>query len=133
AEGMAPIDLLHAWLDRVALSADTDDIPEGGEVTLLTVHSSKGLEFPVVFVVQMIEERFPHARSEETGIDEERRLAYVAFTRAMKRLYVTRTKTLTSGYGARQSSTPAVPSRFLFGIPPEVVTGDVPSGEPAEA
>lgn len=131
-EGMAPIDRLHAWLDRVALSADTDEIPEGGEVTLLTVHSSKGLEFPVVFVVQMVEERFPHARSEETGIDEERRLAYVAFTRAMKRLVISRTSTLTSGFGAHASSTPAAPSRFLYGIPTEVVTGDVPSGDPAE-
>ena len=70
----------------LAASADTDNIPDGGMATLMTVHSSKGLEYPVVFVIQMNEGSFPHKRSEETGIDEERRLAYVAFTRAMKRL-----------------------------------------------
>lgn len=132
-DALTGVDALSAWLDRVALTGDTDDLPEGGEVTLLTVHSSKGLEFPIVFVVQMVEKRFPHQRSEEVGIDEERRLAYVAFTRAMKRLYVTRSETLRSGYGVRASQEPATPSRFLFGIPEEVVTGDLPSGDPAEA
>jgi DNA helicase-2/ATP-dependent DNA helicase PcrA len=115
---------LTAWLDQVALSADTDDLPEGGEVTLMTVHSSKGLEFPVVFVVQMNERIFPHERSGDEGIEEERRLAYVAFTRAMQRLIVTRS--LQDAAGAETQ-----PSRFLFGLPNEVLDGDLPDGEPA--
>ena len=89
-QGVGPMEALTAWLDRISLTADTDDLPDAGQVTLMTVHSSKGLEFPVVFVVQMNEGVFPHERSIETGIEEERRLAYVAFTRAMKRLVVTR-------------------------------------------
>jgi DNA helicase-2/ATP-dependent DNA helicase PcrA len=115
---------LTAWLDQVALSADTDELPEGGEVTLMTVHSSKGLEFPVVFVVQMNERLFPHERAGDEGIEEERRLAYVAFTRAMQRLVVTR-----SLEDARGESTQ--PSRFLFGLPGEVLDGDIPDGDPA--
>jgi DNA helicase-2/ATP-dependent DNA helicase PcrA len=115
---------LTAWLDQVALSADTDELPEGGEVTLMTVHSSKGLEFPVVFVVQMNERLFPHERAGDEGIEEERRLAYVAFTRAMQRLIVTRSLQDATG-GETQ------PSRFLYGLPGEVLDGDLPDGEPA--
>ena len=120
---------LTAWLDRIALTADADDVPEGGEVTLMTVHASKGLEFPVVFVVQMNEGVFPHERSMDRGLEEERRLAYVAFTRAMKRLIVTRS--LRHPVQGGRSGKAAQPSRFLFGIPLEVVDGDVPDGEPA--
>jgi DNA helicase-2/ATP-dependent DNA helicase PcrA len=115
---------LTAWLDQVALSADTDELPEGGEVTLMTVHSSKGLEFPVVFVVQMNERMFPHERAGDEGIEEERRLAYVAFTRAMQRLVVTRS--LQDAHGEATQ-----PSRFLFGLPQDVLDGDLPDGEPA--
>jgi DNA helicase-2/ATP-dependent DNA helicase PcrA len=121
---MNAMELLTGWLDRIALAADADEIPEGGEVTLMTVHSSKGLEFPVVFVVQMNEGLFPHERSSETGVEEERRLAYVAFTRAMQRLIVTRSlKDITGGLVS--------PSRFLFGVPEEVLDGDLPGGTPA--
>ena len=120
------IDPLTAWLDRITLSADADQVPEGGEVTMLTVHSSKGLEFPVVFVVQMNEGMFPHERSLETGLEEERRLAYVAFTRAMQRLVVTRSlRTI--------GNDTATPSRFLFGVPTEVLDGDLPTGSPKVA
>ncbi len=127
--GAGPMEALTAWLDRISLTADTDDLPDGGQVTLMTVHSSKGLEFPVVFVVQMNEGVFPHERSIETGLEEERRLAYVAFTRAMKRLVVTRS--LLHGKPGGGNGRTAVVSRFLFGIPVDVVDGDVPSGEPA--
>ncbi|MEN0064156.1 MAG: UvrD-helicase domain-containing protein [Myxococcota bacterium] len=126
--GAGPMEALTAWLDRIALTADADAIPDGGQVTLMTVHSSKGLEFPVVFVVQMNEGVFPHERSLETGLEEERRLAYVAFTRAMKRLVVTRS--LLQGKPGGGSGRRATVSRFLFGIPAEVVDGDVPTGEP---
>jgi hypothetical protein len=125
------LERLTAWLDRVALAADTDELPEGGEITMMTVHSAKGLEYPVVFVVQMNEGQFPHARSEETGIDEERRLAYVAFTRAMKRLIVTRSRQAPSYEAAGRGGAFAQPSRFLLGIPSEVCEGDLPSAEPA--
>jgi DNA helicase-2/ATP-dependent DNA helicase PcrA len=121
----APLDGLTAWLDRVALTADVDDLPDGGEVTMLTAHSAKGLEFKVVFVVQMNEGVFPHERSAESGLEEERRLAYVAFTRAMERLVVTRS--LTDLFGKI-----AMPSRFLFGVPTEVLDGDLPDGEPSQ-
>jgi len=127
--GSGPMEALTGWLDRISLTADTDDLPDGGQVTLMTVHSSKGLEFPVVFVVQMNEGIFPHERSLDTGVEEERRLAYVAFTRAMKRLVVTRS--LLQGRPGGRSGKHAVPSRFLFGVPAEVVDGDVPSGDPA--
>ena len=126
---VAPMDQLTAWLDRIALTADADEVHHDGEVTLMTVHSSKGLEFPVVFVVQMNEGVFPHERSLDTGIEEERRLAYVAFTRAMKRLVVTRSThhPAHGGGGGRVAQA----SRFLYGIPLELLDGDLPSGDPA--
>jgi len=132
-DAFTALDWLTAWLDRIALSADSDDIPEDGEVTLMTVHSSKGLEYPVLFVVQMNEGIFPHSRSEDTGIDEERRLAYVAFTRAMKRLTVSWTTQNVRMAQGRQHTSVAKPSRFLYGLPPEVVEGDAPVAEPAGA
>ena len=129
-ERTGALDQLTAWLDRISLTMDSDDVPnEAGEVTLMTVHASKGLEYPVVFVVQMNEGVFPHERSMETGLEEERRLAYVAFTRAMKRLIVTRSLRQPS-HGGRTGKL-AEASRFLYGIPLEVVDGDLPSGEPA--
>ena len=120
-----PLDSLTAWLDHISLAANTDDIPEGGEVTLLTVHNAKGLEYPVVFVVQMMDGCFPHAKSAEEGIEEERRLAYVAFTRAMKQLYISRSRTMPS-FGGAQPKT-ATPSRFLFGLPEDVCGGAMPT------
>ncbi len=82
---------LQQFLDRASLSAQSDSLPdaEGGAITLLTAHLCKGLEFPVVFLVGMVEKCFPHARSErEEEIEEERRLAYVAITRARERLFI---------------------------------------------
>ncbi len=130
-EALGTMDWLRAWLDRVALTGADDDIPDDGEVTLMTVHSSKGLEYPIVFVVQMNEGVFPHERSLDTGVDEERRLAYVAFTRAMKRLVVTRSLQH-APRGPREGKV-AQPSRFLYGIPLEVLDGDIPAGDPASS
>ncbi len=137
-EAISPMERLRSWLDAVALRGQDEDIPDGGEVTLMTVHNSKGLEYPVVFVVHMMEGQFPHTRSMDTvhEVEEERRLAYVAFTRAKKRLVITRSQTIfgglrSDGFGA-MAPKPANPSRFLFGIPIEVCEGDLPRGEPEE-
>jgi DNA helicase-2/ATP-dependent DNA helicase PcrA len=126
-EALTPMEWLTAWLDQIALTATADQVPDEGEITLLTVHSSKGLEYPIVFVVQMNEGAFPHQRSLDTGIDEERRLAYVAFTRAQQRLLVTYTRVRQ----AHQGSGGWRPSRFLYGVPAEVIDGDLPVGDPA--
>jgi DNA helicase-2/ATP-dependent DNA helicase PcrA len=87
---------LSDFLEQVSLVADADQIPDGaqhgGLVTLMTLHTAKGLEFPVVFLTGMEEDVFPHQRSatDEKELEEERRLAYVGITRAMRRLYLTR-------------------------------------------
>jgi DNA helicase-2/ATP-dependent DNA helicase PcrA len=93
--GPAPGSLAH-FLEQVSLVADADQIPEGedhgGKVTLMTLHTAKGLEFPVVFLTGMEENVFPHQRSvnDPQELQEERRLAYVGITRAEQRLYLTR-------------------------------------------
>jgi DNA helicase-2/ATP-dependent DNA helicase PcrA len=87
---------LAEFLEQVSLVADADEIPDGEEhgglVTLMTLHTAKGLEFPVVFLTGLEEEVFPHQRSLTNAreLEEERRLAYVGITRAMERLYLTR-------------------------------------------
>ena len=87
---------LADFLEQVSLVADADQIPEGedhgGVVTLMTLHTAKGLEFPVVFLTGMEENVFPHQRSvgDDKELQEERRLAYVGITRAEQRLYLTR-------------------------------------------
>ena len=124
-----PLARLQGWLDRVCLSAQADDIPtSGGAITLMTTHLAKGLEYPVVFVVGMIEGSFPHSRSAlmEKEIEEERRLAYVAFTRAEERLYLTRPRRK-RGYDGQYEN--ASPSRFLREIPSELMAGASSSPE----
>jgi DNA helicase-2/ATP-dependent DNA helicase PcrA len=126
-----PRDRLHAFVDRVALAGTEEELPpEGGQVTLMTVHSAKGLEYPVVFVVQMVEGQFPHSRSAEErgGVAEERRLAYVAFTRARERLVVTRSRQALAfdPRSGRPTRRPVAPSRFLFGIPEDACDGALP-------
>ena len=128
-----PDGALADFLERVSLVADADQLPpaadldgeaareaeDQGRVTLMTVHTAKGLEFPVVFVTGLEEGIFPHSRAmaDETDLAEERRLAYVALTRARERLYVTRAA-VRSAWGAA-SDMPA--SRFLDDIPAEVM------------
>src|SRR5262249_29045233 len=82
---------LRDFIDHSALVADTDQYKADVPVTLMTAHSAKGLEFPVVFLVGLEDGLFPHSRSlsDSSDIEEERRLAYVAMTRAEKYLYVT--------------------------------------------
>ena len=114
-----PEGTLIDFLETVALVADADSIPEGedhgGVVTLMTLHTAKGLEFPTVFLTGMEEGIFPHSRSlsEPRELEEERRLAYVGITRARQRLYLSRSLTR-SAWGS-PSANPQ--SRFLEEIP----------------
>jgi DNA helicase-2/ATP-dependent DNA helicase PcrA len=113
---------LDAFLEQVSLIADADSVPDasGGVVTLMTLHTAKGLEFPVVFLTGMEDAVFPHARSlsEPDEMAEERRLAYVGITRARSRLYVSRALAR-AAWGAPVWNPP---SRFLDEIPAELVT-----------
>ena len=134
---------LTEFLERVSLVADTDELPDtdgddAGVVTLMTLHTAKGLEFPVVFLTGMEDGTFPHMRSltDSSELAEERRLAYVGVTRAQHRLYVSRAG-VRSAWGQPQYL-PA--SRFLDELPAELVhwrrsetTGMRPSSTPAVA
>ncbi|MDO5285395.1 MAG: DNA helicase PcrA [Actinomycetia bacterium] len=113
-----PDDSLPAFLERVALVADSDQIPDAassGVVTLMTLHTAKGLEFDTVFLSGMEDGVFPHerARDNERELEEERRLAYVGITRARQRLYLTRSEVRVAFGSPRQNP----PSRFLSEIP----------------
>jgi len=115
---------LGDFLERVALVADADQIPDddpedAGVVTLMTLHTAKGLEFPVVFLTGLEDGVFPHARSlgDQPELEEERRLAYVGLTRARERLYVSRA-VVRSAWGA-PSHNPG--SRFLDELPVDLV------------
>ncbi len=106
---------LGEFLERIALVNDSDQIQgAGGRAALMTLHTSKGLEYPVVFIAGMEEGLFPHMRSQETEreIEEERRLCYVGMTRAQRLLYLSNTLSREL-YGNRQE---ARPSRFLAEI-----------------
>jgi DNA helicase-2/ATP-dependent DNA helicase PcrA len=111
---------IDEFLEQVSLVADTDDLDdEDSTVTLMTLHSAKGLEYPVVFLIGMEDGVFPHIRSlgEPDELEEERRLAYVGITRAMSQL------TLTSAWSRmlHGSTQYNPPSRFLSEIPSELV------------
>ena len=114
---------LADWLDRISLVSDSDQLADEdgreGEVTLMTVHTAKGLEFPVVFLTGLEDGTFPHMRSlaDPRELAEERRLAYVALTRARERLYITRAAAR-SAWGAPQEFPP---SRFIEEIPAELI------------
>ena len=112
---------LQAFLERVSLVADADQIPDEGQgvVTLMTLHTAKGLEFPVVFVTGWEDGQFPHLRSlgAPDELAEERRLAYVGITRARERLYLTRAL-LRSSWGSPVTN-PA--SRFLAEVPEDLL------------
>ena len=111
---------LGEFLERIALVADSDQIPTaGGRVSLMTLHTSKGLEYPVVFITGMEEGLFPHTRAQDepSEIEEERRLCYVGMTRAQQLLYLTNALSREL-YGSRQDATP---SRFLREIDGELI------------
>ncbi|ORI28292.1 UvrD-helicase domain-containing protein [Rhodococcus sp. 1168] len=120
-EGLPEPGSLGAFLERVSLVADTDQIPDSGTgvVTLMTLHTAKGLEFPVVFVTGWEDGQFPHMRAlgDPNELSEERRLAYVGITRARHRLYVTRA-IMRSAWG-QPINNPE--SRFLQEIPQELI------------
>ncbi len=127
-EGTASVGL-GDFLERVALVADSDQIPDAadnegdgddqGVVTLMTLHTAKGLEFPVVFLTGLEDGIFPHSRSlgDPTELEEERRLAYVGLTRAEQHLYVSRAM-VRSAWGAPAHNPE---SRFLGELPDELV------------
>jgi DNA helicase-2/ATP-dependent DNA helicase PcrA len=114
---------LADFLEQVSLVADADQVPEGedhgGVVTLMTLHTAKGLEFPVVFLTGMEENVFPHQRSvgDDKELQEERRLAYVGITRAQRRLYLTRA--LARAWWGRPEY--HAQSRFLAEIPANLI------------
>ena len=151
-EDVGPASDLEEFLEQVSLVADADEIPDApegadgepaedqGVVTLMTLHTAKGLEFPVVFLTGLEDGTFPHMRSlgDPTELEEERRLAYVGITRARQRLFLSRAS-VRSAWGAPQYH-PA--SRFLDEIPGDLVdwqrlgtsfSGARGSGQPAVA
>ena len=122
-EDQSPLSL---FLEEVSLVSDADDIDDqAGAVTLMTLHTAKGLEYPIVFMVGMEDGILPHARSIESGdaedMEEERRLCYVGVTRAKKRLYLLHAYQR-SLWGSTEIQTP---SRFLEEIPARLLTGKV--------
>jgi DNA helicase-2/ATP-dependent DNA helicase PcrA len=130
-DGLPPGEGLQAFLEDVALMSDVDTMDDRAQgMTLITLHMVKGLEFPVVFMLGMEEGLFPHSRSLDSasGLEEERRLAYVGMTRAKDRLYLF--------HAFRRhlfgSANLNLPSRFLKDIPTELVDGPagIPSGLP---
>ncbi|WP_353510468.1 DNA helicase PcrA [Intrasporangium sp.] len=145
-EDVGPAGALEEFLEQVSLVADADEVPDEpdaeaqGVVTLMTLHTAKGLEFPVVFLTGMEDGTFPHLRSlgDPKELEEERRLAYVGITRARERLYLTRAA-VRSAWGSPQYGPP---SRFLDEIPGDLLdwhrlgpsfSGARGSGQPAVA
>ena len=106
-----PASTLNDYLNEITLYSDTDEMDDGNYVTLATIHSAKGLEFPTVFICGLEEKIMPSSRAGEDGRDteEERRLMYVAITRAKNKLYLTRSKSRYL-YGRRE---PTAPSKFI--------------------
>ena len=127
-DDLEPEDALDRLLEETALVADQDSYEgDADAVTMITLHAAKGLEFPVVFIGGLEEGVFPHSRAldDEKELEEERRLAYVGMTRAMRRLFLSHAwRRATWGMGQ-----PSVPSRFLLEIPAELMVGpDLASG-----
>jgi len=120
-DDLAQAGALAEFLERVSLVADSDELPDNdtGVVTLMTLHTAKGLEFPVVFVTGWEDGMFPHMRAlgDPAELNEERRLAYVGITRARKRLYLSRAK-VRSAWGQPMLNPE---SRFLREIPEELI------------
>jgi DNA helicase-2/ATP-dependent DNA helicase PcrA len=122
-EAAHPGGTVTEFLEQVSLVADADQIPVSGDdagvVTLMTLHTAKGLEFPVVFLTGLEDGVFPHLRAlgDPRELEEERRLAYVGITRAQRRLFVSRAQVRTSW--GQPAYNP--PSRFLDELPPDTV------------
>lgn len=112
---------LRDFLDHAALISDQDDYDEAAPITLMTLHTAKGLEFPVVFITGMEEGLFPHSRSISEGrdLEEERRLFYVGMTRAEQKLYLTSARF--RRYFGNMDQQVSEPSRFLSEIPTELL------------
>ena len=121
AEAAERGETLGDFLDHAALVADADAVDENAQVSLLTLHNAKGLEFPVVFLAGLEEGLFPHQRSMASvaALEEERRLCYVGMTRAQKRLYLTWAKYRRRFGGGEQER--MVPSRFLSEAPADLI------------
>ena len=112
---------LEHYLKHIALFTNSDAAEPGDKVKLMTVHAAKGLEFPYVFLIGMNEGVFPSRKVRTlAGMEEERRLAFVAMTRAQKRLY------LTEAEGRNLDNTPRYPSRFLLDIDPALLEHTAP-------
>ncbi len=109
---------LQGYLERIALIADIDTMKDGKAVSLMTLHASKGLEFPVVFIVGVNDGLLPHSRSKDSDdeMEEERRLFYVGITRAKEKLFLSLTKIRRNYNGIQELS----PSIFLTELPPQV-------------
>ena len=121
---------LESYLEQVALVTDVDSYDSTADrVTLMTLHSAKGLEFPIAFIIGMEEGLFPHARVSDDDIEEERRLCYVGMTRAMKKLYLTHALRRRV-YGDFQANPR---SRFLDEIPVALLEPIEGAGRPAPA
>jgi DNA helicase-2/ATP-dependent DNA helicase PcrA len=127
----AQVATLAGFLEQVALVADADQVPvddpeHQGVVTLMTLHTAKGLEFPVVFLTGLEDGVFPHMRAlgDNSELEEERRLAYVGITRARQRLYLSRAVTR-AAWGQPQYNPP---SRFTDELPPELVRWERTAG-----
>jgi DNA helicase II / ATP-dependent DNA helicase PcrA len=112
---------LNDFLDHAALVSDTDKFDESQQITLMTLHSAKGLEFPLVILAGMEEGLFPHSRTlmNPDEIEEERRLCYVGMTRAMDTLVMTRAR-YRRRYGTDMPEA-SVASRFLEEVPPQLI------------
>ncbi len=122
---------LEAFLSNVSLASDLDNLQEGSEkVSLMTLHSSKGLEFPVVFLVGMEQGLFPNFRALEdpASLEEERRLCYVGITRAREQLFISHASERRL-YGNREA---AIPSLFLSELPKELIELDKPGAIPRQ-
>lgn len=119
-EGVPLAEALHAFLEEVALSSDTDEISRNTDaVHVMTLHSAKGLEFPTVFILGLEEGIFPHSRAQlsQSELEEERRLMYVGLTRAKERVFLLYTEMRTI-FGSTQVNPP---SRFIEEIPAHLV------------
>lgn len=130
-EGEEQAATLAGFLEQVALVADADQLPDDdpdnqGVVTLMTLHTAKGLEFPVVFLTGLEDGVFPHMRAlgDNAELEEERRLAYVGITRARQRLYLSRA--VTRGAWGQPQYNP--PSRFTDELPPELIRWERTAG-----